>query len=72
MSVIDCQMIEEIIACTTDGVTNVIVFGQLESLELDSLPCLSRFFSGNYALVTFPCLEELGGKLEKDMEEAAN
>ncbi|KAK8633712.1 hypothetical protein V6N13_014551 [Hibiscus sabdariffa] len=58
MSVTDCQMIEEIIASTTDGVTDVIVFGQLESLELDSLPCLSRFFSGNYALV-FPKLEEV-------------
>ncbi|KAK8633716.1 hypothetical protein V6N13_014555 [Hibiscus sabdariffa] len=58
MSVKDCQMIEEIIASTTDEVTDVIVFNQLESLELDSLPCLSRFCSGNYALV-FPMLEEV-------------
>ncbi|GMI79281.1 hypothetical protein HRI_001597400 [Hibiscus trionum] len=56
MSVTDCQMIEEIIASTADEVTDVIVFNRLESLELDSLSCLSRFCSGNYALV-FPTLE---------------
>ncbi|KAL4379982.1 hypothetical protein GQ457_02G035630 [Hibiscus cannabinus] len=58
MSVTDCQMIEEIIASTTDEVTDAIVFNQLESLELDSLPCLSSFCSGNYSMV-FPALEEV-------------
>ncbi|GMI79297.1 hypothetical protein HRI_001599000 [Hibiscus trionum] len=58
MSVTDCQMIEEIIASTADEVADVIVFNQLESLELDSLSCLSRFCSGNYALI-FPTLEEV-------------
>ncbi|KAL4377735.1 hypothetical protein GQ457_02G035620 [Hibiscus cannabinus] len=58
MSVMNCQMIEEIIASTTDEVTDVIVFNQLESLELDGLPCLSRFCSGNYGLV-FPMLEKV-------------
>ncbi|KAK8633678.1 hypothetical protein V6N13_014517 [Hibiscus sabdariffa] len=51
MSVTDCKMIEEIMASTTDEVTDVVVFNQLESLELDSLPCLSRFCSVNYPLV---------------------
>ncbi|GMI79299.1 hypothetical protein HRI_001599200 [Hibiscus trionum] len=58
MSVTDCQMIEEIIASTTDEVADVTVFNQLESLKLDSLPWLSRFCSGNYALV-FPTLEDV-------------
>ncbi|KAK8633704.1 hypothetical protein V6N13_014543 [Hibiscus sabdariffa] len=51
-------MIEEVIASSTDEVTDVIVFNQLESLELDSLPCLSSFCSGNYAMV-FPALNEV-------------
>ncbi|KAK8633713.1 hypothetical protein V6N13_014552 [Hibiscus sabdariffa] len=54
----ECKSVEEIIVSTTDEVTNVIIFNQLKSLELDSLPCLSRFYSGNYALV-FPTLEEV-------------
>ncbi|KAK8508897.1 hypothetical protein V6N12_034998 [Hibiscus sabdariffa] len=58
MSVTDCKMIEEIIASTTDEVTDVVFFNELESLELDSLPCLSRFCSVNYALV-FPKLEKV-------------
>ncbi|GMI76218.1 hypothetical protein HRI_001291100 [Hibiscus trionum] len=58
MSVTDCQMIDEIIASTTDEVADDTVFNQLESLELDNLPGLSSFCSGNYALV-FPMLEEV-------------
>ncbi|GMI79279.1 hypothetical protein HRI_001597200 [Hibiscus trionum] len=58
MSVTDCQMIEEIIASTTDEVMDAIVFNQLKYLELDSLPCLSRFCSGIYTLV-FPKLEDV-------------
>ncbi|KAK8508870.1 hypothetical protein V6N12_034972 [Hibiscus sabdariffa] len=58
MSVTDCKMLEEIIASTPDEVTDVIVFSQLKSLKLDSLPTLSRFCSGNYTLV-FPSLEEV-------------
>ncbi|KAK8576342.1 hypothetical protein V6N13_090815 [Hibiscus sabdariffa] len=58
MSVTDCQMIEEIIDSTADEVTDVIVFNQLEFLELENLPCLSSFSSGNYSMV-FPVLEEV-------------
>ncbi|KAK8715617.1 hypothetical protein V6N13_042947 [Hibiscus sabdariffa] len=58
MSVTDCQMLEEIIASTTDEVTDGIFFSQLKSLELNRLPTLSRFCSGKYTLV-FPSLEEV-------------
>ncbi|KAE8673811.1 Vitamin E pathway protein 5 isoform 1 [Hibiscus syriacus] len=58
MSVSDCQMIEEIIASTTEEVMDGIIFSQLKSLELDRLPILSRFCTGNYTLL-FPSLEEV-------------
>ncbi|KAK8508819.1 hypothetical protein V6N12_034921 [Hibiscus sabdariffa] len=58
MTVTDCQMLEEIIASTTDEVTDDIFFSQLKSLELDCLPTLSRFCSGKYTLV-FPSLEQV-------------
>ncbi|KAK8576294.1 hypothetical protein V6N13_090768 [Hibiscus sabdariffa] len=58
MTVTDCEMLEEIIASTTDEVTDGIVFSQLKSLELVRLPTLSRFCSGNYTMV-FPSLEEV-------------
>ncbi|XP_039032248.1 uncharacterized protein LOC120167247 isoform X1 [Hibiscus syriacus] len=58
MCVTDCHMLKEIIASTTDEVMNGIVFSQLESLELVSLPILSSFCSGKYTLV-FPSLEEV-------------
>ncbi|KAK8633834.1 hypothetical protein V6N13_014669 [Hibiscus sabdariffa] len=58
MSVTDCQMLEEIIASTTDEVTDGIIFSQLKSLKLDCLPILSRFCAGKYTLV-FPSLEEV-------------
>ncbi|XP_039010179.1 uncharacterized protein LOC120138852 [Hibiscus syriacus] len=58
MCVIYCQMLKEIIASTTDELMNGIVFSQLKSLELDRLPILSRFCTGNYTLV-FPSLEEV-------------
>ncbi|KAK8484120.1 hypothetical protein V6N12_065938, partial [Hibiscus sabdariffa] len=58
MTVTDCQTLEEIIASTTDEVTDVIIFSKLKSLELDFLPILSRFCSGKYTLV-FPSLEEV-------------
>ncbi|KAK8508820.1 hypothetical protein V6N12_034922 [Hibiscus sabdariffa] len=58
MTVTDCQMLEEIIASTTDEVTDGIVFSQLKSLELDGLSTLSSFCSGKYTLV-FPSLEEV-------------
>ncbi|KAK8633836.1 hypothetical protein V6N13_014671 [Hibiscus sabdariffa] len=58
MTVTDCQMLEEIIASTTDEVTEGIFFSQLKFLELDCLPTLSRFCSGKYTL-EFPSLEQV-------------
>ncbi|KAL4376445.1 hypothetical protein GQ457_02G035290 [Hibiscus cannabinus] len=58
MTVTDCEMLEEIIASTTDEVTDDIFFSQLKSLELDCLPTLSRFCSGKCTL-EFPSLEQV-------------
>ncbi|XP_039032170.1 uncharacterized protein LOC120167145 [Hibiscus syriacus] len=58
MCVIYCQMLKEITASATDEVMNGIVFSQLKSLKLVSLPILSSFCSGKYTLV-FPSLEEV-------------
>ncbi|XP_022719745.1 uncharacterized protein LOC111277596 [Durio zibethinus] len=58
LRIIDCQMIEETIAYGSDDVKDGIVFSQLKSLELCSLPILSSFCSGDYAF-EFPSLEEV-------------
>ncbi|KAL4379812.1 hypothetical protein GQ457_02G035660 [Hibiscus cannabinus] len=58
MCVTNCQMIEEILASTTDEFTDVLDFNQLKSLELDRRGKLSRFCSVNYASV-FPTLKEV-------------
>ncbi|KAK8477310.1 hypothetical protein V6N11_034933 [Hibiscus sabdariffa] len=58
MTITDCEMLEEIIASTTDEVADGIIFSQLKSLKLVSLPTLSRFCPGKYTLV-FPSLEEV-------------
>ncbi|XP_022719746.1 uncharacterized protein LOC111277597 [Durio zibethinus] len=58
MIVTNCQMIEEIIAHGSDDVKDSIVFSQLESSAIGSLPSLSSFCSGNYAF-GFPSLEEV-------------
>ncbi|XP_017984303.1 PREDICTED: uncharacterized protein LOC18586575 [Theobroma cacao] len=58
MSLTDCQMLERIIASTSDEVMDAIIFSKLESLELDGLPSLSRFCSGNYTF-EFPSLKEV-------------
>ncbi|EOY11234.1 NB-ARC domain-containing disease resistance protein, putative [Theobroma cacao] len=58
MSITDCQMLEEIIAFTSDEVMDGIIFSQLWYLELGGLPSLSRFCSGNYSL-GFPSLENV-------------
>ncbi|EOY18923.1 Phosphoprotein phosphatase, putative [Theobroma cacao] len=58
MSLTDCQMLERIIASTSNEVMDAIIFSKLESLELDGLPSLSRFCSGNYTF-EFPSLKEV-------------
>ncbi|XVF30379.1 hypothetical protein REPUB_Repub16aG0052400 [Reevesia pubescens] len=58
MSITDCQMIEEVVACASDEVKDDINFPQLKYLELGSLPSLSSFCSGNYTFL-FPSLEEV-------------
>ncbi|XWS42923.1 hypothetical protein CRYUN_Cryun16bG0055400 [Craigia yunnanensis] len=58
MSITDCQMIAEIIACASDEVKDAIIFSQLKHLELGSLPSLSNFCSGNYTFL-FPSLEKV-------------
>ncbi|OMP07099.1 disease resistance protein, partial [Corchorus olitorius] len=58
MSVTDCQMMKEVIASTSDVVVDEVVFIKLKTLELDSLPSLSRFCSGNCTF-GFPSLEKV-------------
>ncbi|EOY11236.1 Disease resistance protein RPS2, putative [Theobroma cacao] len=58
MSITDCQMLEEIIASTSDEVMDSIIFSKLGSLELDGLSSLARFCSGNYML-GFPSLKKV-------------
>ncbi|GLT36286.1 hypothetical protein SLA2020_106750 [Shorea laevis] len=47
MSIIDCAMTAEIVACMDDEVKDGIVFTQLKSLQLRGLHRLTRFCSGN-------------------------
>ncbi|OMO62370.1 Ribosomal protein S7e [Corchorus capsularis] len=58
LSLTDCEMIEEIIACDCDEVKGGIVFGQLKFLQLSCLPSLASFCSGDYIL-EFPTLEKM-------------
>ncbi|XVF31259.1 hypothetical protein REPUB_Repub16aG0130100 [Reevesia pubescens] len=59
MSIANCQMIEEIIACTNDEVNDdAIIFSQLKYLELGNLPSLSSFCPGNFTF-GFPSLEKV-------------
>ncbi|OMO62351.1 cc-nbs-lrr resistance protein [Corchorus capsularis] len=58
MSIIDCKMMEEIIACSGDEVKEGIVFTQLKFLGLSCLPNLASFFSGNHTF-KLPSLERV-------------
>ncbi|GLT36287.1 hypothetical protein SLA2020_106760 [Shorea laevis] len=58
MSVNDCAMMEEIVACMDDEVKDGIVFNHLEYLQLRDLHRLARFCSGNCNF-DFPSLEEV-------------
>ncbi|XP_065867352.1 uncharacterized protein [Euphorbia lathyris] len=58
MVVKECKMMQEIVAITPDELECEIRFSQLECLELDDLPCLASFSSGNYDFY-FPSLEEV-------------
>ncbi|XVF06201.1 hypothetical protein REPUB_Repub06bG0027000 [Reevesia pubescens] len=47
MSITDCKLIEEIIACEGDELMNGIAFPKLKYLELQHLPSLTSFYTGN-------------------------
>ncbi|XP_021281813.1 uncharacterized protein LOC110414744 isoform X3 [Herrania umbratica] len=57
MSITDCPMMEEVVACASE-VRDGIIFSQLKYLELGSLPSLSSFCSGNCSFL-FPSLENV-------------
>ncbi|KAL5743214.1 hypothetical protein ACOSP7_029946 [Xanthoceras sorbifolium] len=58
MSIIDCQMIEEIIAHTGDEMEDQIIFKQLTYLGLQCLPSVRSFYSGN-CTIEFPSLQQV-------------
>lgn len=58
MSITDCEMIEEIIACEGEEVKGGIVFSQLEYLQLSCLPSLASFSLGDHHF-EFPVLEKV-------------
>ncbi|OMO99146.1 disease resistance protein [Corchorus olitorius] len=58
MSITDCNMIEEIIACDADEIQGAIVFSQLRYLKLSCLPSLASFCLGNQSF-DFPTLQKL-------------
>lgn len=55
MSITECERTAKIIPNDEEG---EIVFEQLKFLELDQLPSLTSFYSGNY-MMKFPNLEEV-------------
>ncbi|EOY20456.1 Cc-nbs-lrr resistance protein, putative isoform 1 [Theobroma cacao] len=57
MSITDCQMMEEVVACASE-VKDGIIFSQLKYLELGNLPSLSSFCSGKCSFL-FPSLENV-------------
>ncbi|KAF2287595.1 hypothetical protein GH714_001446 [Hevea brasiliensis] len=58
MSVRECEMLQQIVASEGDGVEDEICFSILQYLNLDRLPCLASFCSGNHAF-NFPSLETM-------------
>ncbi|KHG29982.1 hypothetical protein F383_36082 [Gossypium arboreum] len=55
LSVDDCEMIEEIIACEAEEIQGGIVFPKLKYLQLSCLPCLASFCLAHHSL-EFPVL----------------
>ncbi|KAB2010734.1 hypothetical protein ES319_D10G261800v1 [Gossypium barbadense] len=55
LSIDDCEMMEEIIACEAEEIQGGIVFPKLKYLELSCLPCLASFSLAHYSL-EFPVL----------------
>ncbi|TYH51615.1 hypothetical protein ES332_D10G288300v1 [Gossypium tomentosum] len=55
LSIDDCEMIEEILACEAEEIQGGIVFPKLKYLQLSCLPCLASFSSAHHSL-EFPVL----------------
>ncbi|XP_052477542.1 disease resistance protein UNI-like [Gossypium raimondii] len=55
LSIDDCGMIEEIIACEAEEMQGGIVFPKLQYLQLSCLPCLASFSLAHHSL-EFPVL----------------
>ncbi|KAB2010742.1 hypothetical protein ES319_D10G262600v1 [Gossypium barbadense] len=55
LSIDDCEMIEEIIACEPEEIQGGIVFPKLKYLQLSCLPCLASFSLAHHSL-EFPVL----------------
>ncbi|TYH00377.1 hypothetical protein ES288_A10G271200v1 [Gossypium darwinii] len=55
LSIDDCEMIEEIIACEAEEIQGGIVFPKLKCLQLSCLPCLASFSFAHHSL-EFPVL----------------
>ncbi|XP_021281817.1 uncharacterized protein LOC110414745 isoform X2 [Herrania umbratica] len=58
MSITDCEMIEEIIACGGDEMEGGIVFTRLKYLQLSCLPSLASFCLGDHNF-EFPVLQKV-------------
>ncbi|EOY09934.1 Phosphoprotein phosphatase [Theobroma cacao] len=58
MSITDCEMIEEIIACGGDEMQGGIVFTRLKYLQLSCLPSLASFCLGDHNF-EFPVLQKV-------------
>ncbi|KAG8480249.1 hypothetical protein CXB51_024839 [Gossypium anomalum] len=50
LSIDDCEMIEEIIACEAEEIQGGIVFPKLKYLKLSCLPCLASFSLAHHSL----------------------
>ncbi|TYH51724.1 hypothetical protein ES332_D10G298200v1 [Gossypium tomentosum] len=55
LSIYDCKMVEEIIACEAEEIQGGIVFPKLQYLQLSCLPCLASFSLAPHSL-EFPVL----------------
>ncbi|PPD91125.1 hypothetical protein GOBAR_DD11947 [Gossypium barbadense] len=55
LSIDDCEMIEEIIACEAEEIQGGMVFPKLKYLQLSCLPCLASFSLAHHSL-EFPVL----------------
>ncbi|XP_022718495.1 probable disease resistance protein At1g12280 [Durio zibethinus] len=58
MSITDCKMIEEIIACEGEEIKGGIMFTKLKYLRLSCLPSLASFCLGDH-IIEFPALRKV-------------